>query len=115
MTSDTGTSAVGGDVMLNAYDLCPGRNHVTFAAELTRIIGGDITRTDGHGMGMVSMVSLVSVAVETGYLGAAFALLDHLPNGGRIQECSSVSMAQRAIGAVQRIKIGIVRQCTDTR
>jgi hypothetical protein len=33
MTGGTGTSPVGGDVMLDTFDLGPGRNHMTAAAE----------------------------------------------------------------------------------
>ena len=85
----TRAGAVDGDVMLDTFNLGPGRNHVTFAAELTRATVGEISGTNSNGMGNRSMTG---VAIETGDQGAAHALSNHFADGLRIHNTDSIGM-----------------------
>ena len=52
MTGRTGTGPVGGNIMLDTFDLGPGRNHMADAAERTRSVEGEVAGAQCNRMSM---------------------------------------------------------------
>jgi hypothetical protein len=57
----------------------------------------------------------IGVAGETGYWGAVQAVLDCLPDDGRIKLCSGIVVTEGTVGTVQGVNVRSVYQCTGAR
>ena len=97
MTGGAGTGAVGGNIVLGAFDLGPVRHDVTGAAKLARIIG-EVSGADFYRMSKITMAgSLVGVAIQTADLGAVQPLTNGCQNNRFIKECAAVVVAESTV------------------
>ncbi len=93
MTGGAGTGAVGGDIVLGAFDLGPVRHDVTGAAKLARIIG-EVSGADFYRMSEIAMAGpLIGVAIQTADLGAVQPLTNGCQNNCFVKERAAVVVA----------------------